>query len=1216
MKTKFRRISSLIISVLTVLSAFSLCVPLRDAVYAAESVTVGDEAALKAALEGEGGSYSLSSDITVTKEEYAEFVYTVTQNVTLDLMGHRIVITNNANLFGNCEDSTLIKVENGASLVINDSSESKSGALSYHGGIHLFSEDEEYTPFSRVTGRHLVHIASGGTVTVNSGILTAGSYEKEWLHRAAGIVNNAFEYYTGFAENVVCGTVFDLEENASLTVNGGEMTAHGRKRQNILPNLKGWDEERSVSVCIRAAAKAKVTVNDGAFTGAKGADVFYFDVTSKTSVKAGSFKTESVSNERIADYYGFAAVDTNEYYGRINLPTVFIPVNSRDALSQGGEPLEKTADAVDGKTVYLTPYTGATATVKSDGISTSYAPGSKGGLTAAYTKYFSEGSEVHYSWTIVNKKGQVFNISNSDSATLDLATIANKNIVLSVGSNYDFRCVITETFGDYSLVTVAKSFGLETKNKYILAAVSLTPSKIDDSNNYIPGNAPTFTTPNKSNYSVKSVSWYERFSTTPVESPVVLKRNTSYYVVFTLESSGNYVFDYNTRISFLPGGTETTIIPSSDGKSATVAAWVYTACDHPTSEFVPDHANHTKLCSTCGKIISIDKHVFGDWTASGEPSETVPMQRACTVCGHAESSAVFPSVEGEKTPIYEVKTDFGVPTYSSAPAAPTVASTPDTSNFVIDSYTWTTVDGAAFTKFEAGKSYLLTVKFKVADVEKNVFSDKTLHTSVHYSTSSAELSEDMTELTVTYTVNSAEQGGREVYLPVPKLGQSISNTKIEINGRVHSVYWYRDAKLIGGYSSVEGVKTMSDFDADDGIDFETAVFEAGHVYYCRIHWVTNTPGNIILSTEIEYKNSPDMGRNARSGERGFVSAYYLLLDTDKHIRNVKVTGITAPSAGATPKTSGGSTTASCTVKSIAFSCDGKSVSKFECGKSYTVKVTLAPKSGYSFSVNNGAINGSGAKVSMSGSNLVLTYTFPALNHDFNHRNAEIVYPTCDAQGTVTATCKSCSLTSVTDLEQRAHSAKSVSGVESSCSYDGLAAHYLCPYCLTLFKDAATSEKATLDALVIAKDETKHTEFAGQAHDGNDHYSVCADCSQIIGEKIPHEYGEVITDEEGYQYHFCSCGHYVGLEGPKLPEFVIGGSEEVIVPPETEEGLGIDLNGFSLDSIKTILIIMVVFAALLIGSIIAISIILIVTRDKSGKQKLPESEGAEKEHTMT
>ena len=112
MSVKLNKVVALFIAVLTVLSAFSFVLPAQISVSAAEDVTViANEAELRVALEGSGGSYSLSSDIGITVTEYEEFRYTVTKTVSIDLNGHKIAITNTSNLVDNTNDSTLIKVD-------------------------------------------------------------------------------------------------------------------------------------------------------------------------------------------------------------------------------------------------------------------------------------------------------------------------------------------------------------------------------------------------------------------------------------------------------------------------------------------------------------------------------------------------------------------------------------------------------------------------------------------------------------------------------------------------------------------------------------------------------------------------------------------------------------------------------------------------------------------------------------------------------------------------------------------------------------------------------------------------------------------------------------------------------------------------------------------------------------------------------------------------
>lgn len=1202
MSVKLNKITALIVAVLTLFSSFSFLFPLAYYVSAEENVTyIGDEEAFRAALEGNGGSYTLSDDIVLTVTEYEEYRYIVTGTVLLDLNGHSVKIKNTANLTDYTNDSTLIKIENKGKLTISDSSPNEIGSLSYEGGIHLYSESEDYADFKVVTGRHLIFVADGASLTVDGGNFIAGNTEKEWLHRAAGVIDKKFEYYTGFAENTVCGTVITASSNSNVTINGGSFEANGRKRQNILPNLKGWNEERPASVCIRAEAKANVTVNDGSFVGAHGADVFSLDVKSKSSVKAGVFETTPSINERLADYMDFAAVNVSTYYGKLNLPTVFIPGNSRTSLYQNGAPLEKTADAIDGAPVYLTPTTADFATITSSFTSGTYTPGGKGTLSSGYTKYFSDGSTVNYSWYAIAINGKVTPVPNSNSTSLDLSKLASKGISLSLGSKYSFACVITETYKDYVLTTVSRTISFNTTNKYILAAISLTPSSIDDNNHYHSGSAPTFKVPSNANYQIDSISWYERNSTESIASPATLKENSTYFVVFELSSKGSYLFTYDTQIAFLPGATSASIAPSIDGKTATVSAWITTACSHSATEYIIDDVAHNKLCTVCGHVISSGSHTYTDWSQDGESGEMIPMSRSCTACSHKEGSAVFAPIENEKTPIYEIKIDFGKPTEGSKPVAPTIASTPDSTKVVIDSYFWKTLSNADFTKFEAEKKYALTVVYKLADPDNYVFSESTISSSLHYSTAQHTLSEDKTELTVVYTVSTIAVGGREIYLPSIKAGQELTKANITLWG-TSTAYWYKDGKIIG-YTELTNnsdTRVHYDYDENDGIDFLTHVIEENSVYYVRIGWHI-TKGNQIAKDQIKLTNAVPLSRSIVGGEFGFVTAYFIPFTADKYVRSVKVTGIVEPSAGASPKTTGATVDASCTVKSISFSSGSSSVSKFACGKEYTVKVTLAPKEGYTFALVSASINGHGATVTESGGNIILTYTFKAIHHNIDNRNAAVTLPSCTQNGSIVGKCKSCSATAEIPLDTLGHSLVEIIGVAATCEKDGQTTHFLCITCHKLYSDDKAINETNKEATVIPMDSTNHIGVTLTAHDGNDHFTVCVGCAAAEG-TVAHEYGDSQLDADGNSYYTCQCGHSIPASGPKQPEFVIGGIEDTFTPPSNG---GFDFGGFSFKTLKLLLILIIIFIALLIGAIITISVILIITRDRSGNQLLPD-----------
>ncbi len=1205
MSIQVKRFAALLVAVITLVTSFSALALPSFADNVSSAITVTDEATLKASLESENGAnIALSSNIEINLSEYSEYIFSVKADIVLDLCGHSITVVNSANLSGSCDDSTLFRLLDGASLIINDSSEGKTGSISYLGGIHYYNESE-YLPFMNVTSRDLFFLSSGSSLTVNGGSFTAGNAEKEWLHRAAGVVNNAFEFYTGFSENVVCGTVFTVSKDATLTLNGGSYTAHGRSRDNHLPNLKlTGDESKPASVCVRALAESTVTINDGRFVGSHGADVFSLDSTSYTSVRAGSFNTTPVENERISDYDTFPAVNTGTYCGKVHLPINFVPKNSRDSFIQNGAFLASLSDATDGDILTLAPHTAASTNITSSNVSNYYSVGAKGTLSVSYTPYFSCGSTISYAWYAVSSDGTSKFLTDSNSATLNLASISSNGYTLAVSHAYSFRCVITESYSNYTLVTVASTFSFKTKNRRILTTVSLTPSSISDDNLYFPGNIPSFSVPNNANYSISDVSLYERNSSTPIPADSSLKSNTRYYIVLTLKAKGSYTFNYDTKVSVLTGATDISIVPSADGKTATVGAYILTSCLHTECEYLIYEDSHVRVCKYCGKIISSAKHTFSSFTECQSTSDDFrEMERSCNICLHTEVSGVFLPVEGEKTPIYEVKLDFIAPIAGDSPSMPSIGQTPDYDNLTLKEYSWVDENGKPVNSFTAEKTYTLTAVFTLSDTESFVFSDSTLTTCQNSSDITATLSDDMTELTVIYKVKAGSKLSRSINLPTVNCGQSISSATTTVDGPSYNVYWYKDGKAIGHYTVIDGLKVGYDDDSDDDIDFLQATFSDGSIYYVRIHWITENKEDTVLDSNVYFFNSPSVNRDYKAGANGFATAYYIPASDDTIIRAIKISGLTEPKAGNSPTKSAVVSSQACKIKSISFSCNGSSVSKFECGKAYTVKITLTPSEGYTVSNLVASINGNGASITSSGSDIVLTYTFKPLGHDIDSKNAAIILPSCDSTGSVTYTCKGCSLSLVTTLQQTVHTTVTIPGKDADCTHNGTLSHYMCTRCLKLYSDMELQNEISSEDTVISPSIAEHIEYSLPVHDGNHHYSVCSVCAEKLSDDLSHKYGEKLTDDNGYVYHTCECGHSVGIDGPKIPDFIIGGTDETII---NNKGPAIDLGGFSMKTVKAILLTLIIFAVVLVGSIITLSVILIVTSDRFYKKPLPVS----------
>ena len=114
------------------------------------------------------------------------------------------------------------------------------------------------------------------------------------------------------------------------------------------------------------------------------------------------------------------------------------------------------------------------------------------------------------------------------------------------------------------------------------------------------------------------------------------------------------------------------------------------------------------------------------------------------------------------------------------------------------------------------------------------------------------------------------------------------------------------------------------------------------------------------------------------------TAYSVTLDDNneaflkKYISSVAITSIEAPSATKSFDTSAYCSTEGVASKSVAWKKGTTTVTGYAvAGNTYTVEVTLTPSSGYEFAnTTTATINGNTATVTKSGSNRVVSYTFP------------------------------------------------------------------------------------------------------------------------------------------------------------------------------------------------------------------------------------------------
>ena len=778
-------------------------------------------------------------------------------------------------------------------------------------------------------------------------------------------------------------------------------------------------------------------------------------------------------------------------------------------------------------------------------------------------------------------------IPSSNSKMLDLSKMSSKGCTLSVGSFYSFRCIITEKYegnNSYVITTISHNYDLNTSNKYILAGVSLTPSGIDSSDRYKPGNVPSFSVPSGSNYTVSNVTAYPVNSSDAVTT---LAQNSTYFITIKVSAKGSYVFTQDSRISYLPGFTSQKMTASSDGKSAIITGYIDTYCSHSSTKTFFNEAQHSKICNTCGTVTEVKVHSYSDWVLVGSDYE-----RTCSACTHKQTVPSIVQADDIATTVHSLVFDFGAQTVSKAPVAPTLVALPGFENLSIVSFSWKDQDGVDVTLFEAEKTYVLTVELTINEESDALFSQNDVNVfSLTGINGQGVVSDDCKQVTVTFNVTPYTSKSSSITLPSVKEGVSIIGSKPALTLNDYCVIWKMNGVAIGSFDVINGeVSNVTDLNTEDGVDFSEQTFVEGNLYEIEILWNEDGKNVILDANNLTLVSNYAPYHSIVADVRGIATGGFYIPKADKIIRSPGVTGIVAPVLGKTPSTSKTSLKAigsGFSITSVSWSKSGSSVKTFACGGAYTVKVTLTASEGYTFDLVDGSINGLQSSVSVSGSTLVLTYTFAKLNHNVEFGKASVTLPNCNEGGSVVAKCSNCSVTSSISVQALGHTFNTVNAVSPTCSSNGVSQHEVCYYCLT-----ALSENE--NGFILPKDPEAHSSSTVTVHDGNYHYDICLDCGTELSEKAEHSYGEYITLEDGYTYHECECGHSVSKDGPKAPSVPVGDDEVIIDNGKNKsEGFG-DL---PIEKIKTLLLIMLIFAILLLGSIIAISIILIVTREK-------------------
>ena len=271
-----------------------------------EYIEVGTVEDFKDVLESDG-----DKNIIVTRD----IIYTCQVNdvgsywITLG-SGEKTLNLNGKSVELNAEtgvETTMIRVSNSASLIINDTSGDNSGKLFCYGRMETPRTDMGPRYFNDTVKHRNVLEVDGGTVTVNGGTLEAGRSKKQWIYDGRDVydLRHMLDYtiqfgvlglaigarFDGYAWQQVNGDCITVKDG-SLLINDGIFLGRGFSSLEtyVKDNDNDVDVEFGRSACLRLLG-GNTNINGGTFWGRGNADVLGATKNANVTVKGGTFST-------------------------------------------------------------------------------------------------------------------------------------------------------------------------------------------------------------------------------------------------------------------------------------------------------------------------------------------------------------------------------------------------------------------------------------------------------------------------------------------------------------------------------------------------------------------------------------------------------------------------------------------------------------------------------------------------------------------------------------------------------------------------------------------------------------------------------------------------------------------------------------------------------------------------------------------------------------
>ena len=236
-------------------------------------------------------------------------------------------------------ETTMIRVPNGASLVINDTSGDNSGKLFCYGKMTSPRDGEGIPRYfnEEVKHRNVLEV-DGGAVTINGGTLEAGRSKKMWIYDGRDVydLRHMLDYtlqfgalglaigarFDGYAWQQVNGDCITVKDG-SLLVNDGIFLGRGFStlKTFVKNDDNDVDVEFSRSACLRLSG-GFTTINGGTFHGKGNADVLGATKNANVTVKGGTFSTNHLRvlsvptiNVTLTGYWAPYVIGHEQRYG-------------------------------------------------------------------------------------------------------------------------------------------------------------------------------------------------------------------------------------------------------------------------------------------------------------------------------------------------------------------------------------------------------------------------------------------------------------------------------------------------------------------------------------------------------------------------------------------------------------------------------------------------------------------------------------------------------------------------------------------------------------------------------------------------------------------------------------------------------------------------------------------------------------------------------------